>query len=1038
MTALLWASASGALAVLTWLHLRPSGIRAAEAMPSLQHLDGSPPRRRRTLPLEEALGWALRAACLLLALSGIWASRRGCTADVRPVALLDSAAPAEAWAEAAGRTEAAARLGFHGEQPAWEGDVPVPMQAALRECSGSKAACLLRAAALSGRPPVLVGPLETLEWRLALGQWGQPFAFLRSRGGGPPEEAPAPLPPRAHVRLTGTSSAAQGWAAALAVAAGAPVGPSAGRADTPLVEVVQPGQASGPAPAGALRVLAVESPAPAQPEAPAVLARGSRGLLLPDPLDVAAGTPGLGLLTSLGLAKDGRFAEVLPMAALEKPPGPRQLVLAASAEELGAWAHQGNLVPLARALLAAGLPGPATVLAAPAGGPLGWRDAARQRAPVGLLDVHPGEYLREDGRVALHLARSRVPGPATLDDAELSRLGGQPWSAPAPRRLPWPPLLFALALASWAWAVWLSRTARAAWLPAAGVAAGLGLLWADASYQATRAAPFEAVLALPPGASAARLARLAQQKGVGLHAASDTGCALAGAVRPCTLLGTLALAEAPAEGTNILLFDASRPRVDVLQVEAPHEVALGQAAQLWVTLRVRRAQGRTVTLTARSTSAAPTSQQVSVDADDVVRTVRLSVAPLTEGLSFVGVQAALVGEAQAQDGRLLTLATRARTAQRLVLAAAPGWEARAAAEALETPGADVQVLSRLGTRAVVARGRAAQSPLALLGTAEALKGVELLVLVGFGHLDGAQGAALRHYVQSGGAVLLLDAPGAAAALGVELAKVAATAPLQLLQGQLDEEVVDFRGYAPAAPLQEAPLATVLGRLGPAASAASRPWVVGRALGQGRLAVVTAPDMWRVSPPGEGKQAYRTVLARLVGWLLAPGASRDGVRLAEDWASVHQGTLPPSRTWPLPLTGPVDGLAVDAVDFETLLPWPRARLRAAALARHHPFLEVDGEEALGAAWGRLPEAPRWRGRVPLRKSDSAFAVLAALLALEAVARRRYGGGTTGTRATSASSSSDTGGTTSGEGRSQRDRATPAARAAAPREASSRPA
>ncbi len=1040
MTALLLASALGAAATLTWLHLRPRGTRAAPAVPSLQHLRGSPPRRRRTLHLEEAWAWALRAACLLLALSGVWASRAGCAADARPVALLDAAAPASAWQDVLRRTQAVAALGFQGEQPRTAGDVPGPMQAALRECSNSRAACLLRAAALSARPAVLVGPLDSLEWRLALGQWARPFAFLRTPGTAAPPvaDAEAPLPPRAHVQLAGTSAAAQGWAAALAVAAGPEVATSAGSPNSPLVEVTQPGQAIGPAPGAALQVVAVDGPGGAQPGAPAVEARTGQGLVLPDPLDVAAGTAGLGLPTTLALAQDSRFTEVLPMAALHNGPGPRQLVLAASAEELGNWAHQGSLVPLARALLAAGLPGPAPTLAPPAGGPLGWRDAAGQRAPVGLLDVQPGEYLREDGRVALHLKRVQVPGPAALDDAQLSRLGGHRLAASAPGRPAWPPLLFALALGCWAWAVWQTRAARAAWLPAAGVAAGLGLLWADASYEATRLAPFEAALALPAGADASTLGRLANQTGVGLEAATEAGlgCARAGAQRPCTLLGTVGLAEAPAEGTNILLFDETRPRVDVLQVEAPQEVALGQAAEVWVTVRARRARGRSVTLTVHSSSAAPASQEVAVDAEDVVRTVRLSLAPLTAGLSFVAVQAAVAGEAQAQDGRLLTLATRARTTRRLVLAAAPGWEARAAAEALETPGADVQVLSLLGARAVLSRGRAPQSPLGLLTTAEGLQGVELLVLVGFGPgpLDEAAGAALRQYVHSGGAALVLDAPAAAAALGVELAPVPATAPLQLLQGQLGEEVVGFRGYAPTATLREPPLATVLGRLGPASQAALRPWVVGRALGQGRLAVVTAPDAWRLSPPGQDASAYRTVLARLVGWLLAPRASRAGVVLAEDWASVRLG----AHTWPLPLTGPVDGLAVDAVELETLLPWPRARLRAAAAARRHPFLEVDGAEALTAAWRRLPEAPRWKGRVALRDSDGAFAAVAALLALEAVARRLYGGGSAGSRATRAPSSRDAGGTTSGEGRSQRDSATPAARAAAPREAASPPA
>ena len=990
-------SAILAAAVLSWMHLRPLGRRSARAVPSLQHLRGSRPRRRRVLQLEEPLAWALRTGCLLFALLGVWASRTGCGGNLYAVVVLDPAAPATAWTDAALPADAAARLGFEGEVPRVEGDVPGPVRAALQHCSDTRPACLLRAARLFSGPPLLVGPLVGEEWRLALGRWGRPFAFLRTAVTDRPGAPEAPPVPLAHVRLEGTSPAAQGWAAALAVAAGDALA-SPGTPQPPAsggVAVVEAGPSAHRAGEDLLSVVAVDGPTPALPDAPAAQARAATGLLLPDPLDLAAGTPGLGLSTSLSFLPDARFADVLPLAALRISAGHRQLALAASAEELGAWAHQGTLVPLSRALLAAGLPGPALLTTAPVGGSLAWLDEAGRRAAVGLLDVAPGAYAREDGRVALRLGRAQLPGGAALEDAELLHLGGQAWHAPSQKKRDMAAPLFAAALALWLVGVWRTRQVRRAWLPAAALAAMLALFWADARWQRHPAAAWEATDGLPPGPVHAQLATLAQKTGVSLDEARDgvlPECATAAAERSCTHLGTLGAAAAPVPGTDVLLFDEERPRVDVLSVEAPHQLALGQAAQLWVTVRVRRANGRRVTLTARSTSAAPTSQELDVTGEDVVRTARLLLAPLTEGISFIAVEAALAGEAQAQDGRFLALATRSRTARRLVLAAAPGWEARGAADALRAPGTDVQLLAQLGTRAVVARGRLPQRPSLLLQTPGGLAGVDVLVLVGFdtGSLDGAAQSGVRRFVESGGAVLVLNAPAAAQALGVQLAPAPAATPLQPLLGHLEEETVAFSGYAPVGLLSTPPLSTVLAELGPAGRTVRRPWVVGRALGRGRLAVVTAPDMWRLSAPGKAGTAYAALLGRLLGWLEAPRASRGGVALSEDWAALRVEDDGGTRVIPLPTTGPVDGLAVDAVDFAGLLRWPRGRLRAEAAGAHHPFLELDGVPALASAWHRLPPAPRWPSLLHLRRSDAAFALLAALLALEALARRFYGG------------------------------------------------
>jgi hypothetical protein len=1044
VTLLLLLGTLSALGLLTLLHLRPTGARAARAVPSLQHLRGLSPRRRRALPLEEAVPWALRGAALLLALGGAWVSRAGCARDSRPLVLVDPSAGAVAWEKAEGLLRAKALLGFAGEAPRVDGDVPARATSVLEGCSDTRAACLLRAADTSNRPLVLVGTFAAAEWRPALARRGRSFSFLRAgKALAPPVETAAPAGLVADIRLEGTSTAAEVWAAALAVASVKAAVPGGTATATPPVVAVVDGETLPTAkPSAALTVVAVDTQGPAQPDGPTAVARPGVGLLLPDPLDLAADVPGLGLSTPLAFSEDARFPPLLGLAALRKTKATSQLFLAATPEALGSWAHEGSLVPLARALLAAGLPPPLEVSRAPAGGALGWTDAAGRPAPVGLLDVHPGQYLRADGLVSLRLSREVAPGLEVLDDAALEALGGHPYAGLGPRPLPFAEVLFCLALAAWLAGAFLTWKARRARPLALAVAVGVSLFALDVAWPTTAEAPFAVALALPGGPLAEDVSSLAKAAHLTAHPGTDAmslACAAASATRPCTPLSTVGPASAPAAGMDVLLFDTGRPRVDVLSVQAPREVPLGTSAEIWVTVRVRRAGGRRVTLTAHSTAAAPTLRELALDGEDVVRTVQLSITPLAEGVSFVAVEARVEGEVQAQDGRLLALSARKRLQQRLLLAAAPGWEARAATEALEATGARVQSLTLLGARAVVASGRPPEAPQQLLAGQGALSGVGLLTLVGFGKkdLDAASLSGLRHYVESGGAALLLDAPGAAAALGVELKAVAESAALQPLSGQLaSEEAVHFRGYAPSASVRLPAGIAVLGRLGTVGDKAPLPWVLGRALGKGRVAVVTAPDMWRLSPPGKGREAYQRLLSRLVGWLEAPASSRAGVVLSEDWTSLQLQDEGGAHLVPLPATSLVGGLRVDALDVETLLRWPRARLRAAAAAVRHPFLELEGPAALGAAWRRLPPAPSLTMRLPLRASDAAFLVLYGLLVLEAMARRLYpGAGDSGSRARTGPSSGDTGGTDSGEGNSQRASATPASRAAALRAASS---
>jgi len=1034
MIALLLGAALAAAAALSWLHLRPAGEARAVAVPSVQHVTGPAERRRRLPPLEEPLALGLRLGALALALLGVVCARLGCTGDARAVAVAD---PASAGACARARTVAgtAAVLCFDGETPRASGEEAARLELLATACSDTRAACLLRAAGSTGRPILVVGALENAEWGPALAGLPGGFAFLRAP---PRRDSPAPAaeaPPGAALRLDGRSAAAQVWAAALAEALVRPGAPPPAGGALPGIVVQDAGWAAAPRGDSALTVTVLDGALPPGPAHPAVERRRGTGLVLPDPLDLAAGTAGLGLQTSLAFVPDPRFDLPIPVAAVRRTPAGVELAVAATEEDLGRWAHEGDLVPLARALLAAALSPPASASRPPVGGALGWTGVEGRPAPLGLLDVAPGDYRRSDGRVAFHLVRARAPGTDPLDDRALRSLGGRPWTGPSRGEMPWAAALLGAALGAWLLGMLATRQVRRAWVPGLAVAALLALLEAGAALPAERKARWVAALAVPPGPESRRLEDALGRTSVALEPA-PARCAAPGAGAPCALVATVGSASAPPEGADALVFDQARPRVDLLGVDAPGEVPLGSAAGVWATVRIRRAAGLPVLVSVHSTGAAPARAELRVDGPDEVRTVRLSISPLSEGVIYLAAEALVPGEPQAQDGRLLALAARSRTSRRLVLATSPAWEARAATEALDTTGARVDALTLVGSRAVAARGGSPEDPRQVLRDTDRLEALDLLVLVGFSEdLDAAAAAGLRRYVERGGGALLLSSPGAARALGMAIPPLAAAAPERSLVAALGTgETLAFRGYAPSAPAMLLPGTEVLGRLGDPGDSAPLPWLVGRALGLGRVAAATAPDVWRLSPPGRGREAYRSVLRSLVGWLEAPRASRAGVVLSDDWASLRPADASSAALAPLSAPGVIAGLPVDSLDSAALIGWPRARLRAAAARTGHPFLEPDGAEELALALERLPPPPRWTGSISLRSSDAAFVLLAALVVLEALARRLYRR-TGGRRANNALSSGDTGGSATGAGRSQRDSATAAARAAAARDGAS---
>ena len=824
---------------MTWAFLRPHGAHNAAPFPSLQHVLGATARRRRTFPLEERTALALRLSALALALSGAWLSRGAQSGAV---------AVSESWPTV---PDAALRLGFEGDTARAEGPGSALALETLRSCSDTRPACLLRAAATSPRERIVAANFGA-GWERALRLHPGPFRFQRLQPEPrlQPEEAgatPSPQPrqqPKRSVRVeaSGSSGAARLWTAALEEA-----GATSSATGAPIEVFSEPG--------------------------PDVEASAPTGLVLPDPLNLAAGVSALPLDATL------RFRHT--RSALSRRG------VAATEEELGRWAHEGLLLPLARAALGA----PVHVTTAPPGGALTW--SAGQ--PVGLADVPPGSYARADGRVLLELSRPQPDGAGPrhdegrlLDDAALSALGGTPWTAhrAAPSAAA---LLFAAALAAFALATLPLRARR---LPLQLATAALfGVLIADL------ARPHEAQLAWatnapPPGA----------------------------AVRAAPCEGCLLLAP-------WMLFDPARPRVDLIEVRAPAALPLGSSAELRVTVRVRRAQGKTVELIARPATAPEAREKLLIAAADEVREVRLRVSPLGAGPLPLAVEARVEGQ-PADDARTLSLQIAAQPRRRLVWAATPSWESRIAAEALDSlGGAPVQSAALLGAHAVSARG------------APRLEGVDTAVLVGARELPG-----LRDFVLQGGAALLLGGGAAAAALGWPApGPPQQSLPLLLTGSVAGHAKLSFRGY-PADEARLPPGAEVLGRLN------GKPWLVGRALGKGRVVVVEAPDLWRLSPPAGRGEQYRSVLAAALGW--AEGSA---------------------------------GVAAE-IEPEGLTTVPRTLKRAAAARARLPFFEADGPEELKAAWARLPQAPRGREPLPLRSDTLAFALLSALLALEALQHR----------------------------------------------------
>jgi len=898
----LFSALAAAAAAVTVFHLRSRPRGEAVAFPSFQHLSGLAPRQRPLWPLEEPVRWALRILAAILAAAALFLSRRE---DRTLVALLvEPASPQWSDAQAFARSSSgpAIALTFADGKPVVEAsasgvEAAERARRTLASCSASFEACMVRAARdLSGKVIAISSLRERSDTYASL----PGFRYLRTAPVSIAARAVEPAKPGStRVVRRGTSPAARIWAAALAATA-----PDLGGGDTEIEVLDKPEEGD----ASKTALVPVTSASG--------LARAEKigAVALSEDAALAAGIAGLPLESSLALPADASWKPLVPPVLCARD---RTIFAAATEEDLGRWAHSGALTALARVVLFES--GRTVHAAEAAAGSHGWEDSSGQPAPVGITDVAPGRYERDDRRVALSVLRED-PGAVPLTDAELASLGGQRLDAlPAPSTSSrWPLALLVLALALRFVDAPGRRTLPL--LPYAAVATALLVLAANPAW----------------------IRRIAVPK-------ADLSKAL-----------------------KSVVFPPDRPRVELLALELPSEIRTGEAGLLTATIRVRRAAGREQTLAVRPTSGPSGEARRKISADPETFALSLPVSSAAEGVSFALVRAS-VGEQG--DAAVVPIVARSREPRRLVLGAAPGWEARAAGEALAERG-QVERITRLGRTAVVARGVAAEEPLDRLS--RDLSGYDLVVLVGFPaeELRGAREAALRRYVAGGGALLFLGGIPELASLPLPQTDADATGESVLpsrVTGAFAGSTTSFVGYP--AWKSSLPLAgVVLGRLDGA------PWIVGRAVAKGRIAAVTAPDAWRVGAPG-GRSEYETLLYGVVAWLEA-GRSGKPISLSPDLRSLVVG----GETVSLP-AAQADGLSIDPVDPLALLPEGPARERVLARRRHLPLVMADSPGELASLLARVPGEPPVPRRVSARDSDAIWLALCAALVLEVALRRR---------------------------------------------------
>ena len=402
------------------------------------------------------------------------------------------------------------------------------------------------------------------------------------------------------------------------------------------------------------------------------------------------------------------------------------------------------------------------------------------------------------------------------------------------------------------------------------------------------------------------------------------------------------------------------------------------AAQIRVDLRVQHGRGVALDVEARAPGASPVQVQRVLDSDDAVLRLELPMLPATEGVLPVQVNARA---GPAADGRLAALVVRRRLVRRLLVAGAPSWDARRAAEALDLAPARLDVLTRIGRTATASRPRDLPRPAALFGSPEALAPYASIILVDPGDWLGPDAlAGLTAWVERGGGLVVLGRGRLPAGLGLGPTPTGPAGPPHRVVARWGDNRWSFEGFDPAeGPV--APGAVVLGELG-SSDRALHPWVVGRTLGQGRVLQLLAEDAWRLSPPGGDALRLPAVLGAAVAWVEAARRVAP-VSIAEDARSVLWTDAAGRHRTPFGLGHRVLDLEVASLPAALDLP---IRLRADAARAGKPWIDVTSWVELGRAWVRAPAPVAFTWRELLRTHPATWAVWALLLSAEVGLRR----------------------------------------------------
>ena len=977
MSPWLGAILAGAAAAVTWLHLSARARRQGRPFPSVQHLGALPLPKRPTWPVEQPGRWLLRIGAVALLALALWALGRGPggAAGAR-VALVDPASGDEGWRRARAVPGVEVVAGFEGDQPRVEGNDAraARVRASLETCSARPADCLMRAARAGEARPVVISDFVDGAWSAALA--GVAFDFARVG------KAPMPGPPggRGEASAAGTPDTGPThgdrsglppsvvlWSAALEEAAPAPL-----RGGTP----------SGVLPN--LRV--VTEPGAARSPCPQVERTDPRALRWDGLFALATGQSAVPAEATLRFQAQERTTLALDGLAARAADG--TLCLASTERELGRWAHDGTLALLGRALRPWVAP-PLLLHQSPPGGAERWADAAGATAAVGLTDVAPGAYRRADGQVVLSLARPEPLAPEPLTDADLVARGGAPAQQGASPRWPWP--LWALLAVALLRLADLperidisnrrqrpSQTLRYQSLTFGLQLVGLSILaaaifgvgwWRDPVPER-----WMRLLGRVPAGAEAPL------KAIGVRTVRGTTplrCAAAASESPCVEVARAAADVEPGIDTRVR--EVGAPRLDILDVQLPSEIALGMAAQVRVDVRLQRARGTTLTVEARAPGAPPVRVQRPITSEDAVLRLELPLLPAMEGLLPVALSARA---GAAVDAQLRALAVRRRAVRRLLLAGAPSWEARRAAEVLDLTPATVDVITRVGRTATASRPRALPAPATLLTSPTALDAYTSVVLVDPGDWLGPESlAGLAAWVERGGGLVVLGRGRLPASLTPGTSPAGPAGPPHRLQARWAGNGWDFEGFdAAEGPL--APGTVVLGEAGPS-ERALRPWVVGRAAEKGRVLQVLAEDAWRLSPPGGDATRLSTLLGGAVAWVEAARPA-PAITLGEGGRSVLWADDGGRHRTPFGLGRNVVGLQLANLPAALDLP---IRLRSDAALAGRAWIEVGGWPELADLWARAPAPATLRRQQLIRSHPASWLVWAALLTAEIGLRRR---------------------------------------------------